>query len=319
MFIKRFEELGKDSVQECGGKAAHLGELTSLKLSVPRGFTVLGEAFYHHLRANHLEEKVQAIAATINYEDFEDLEEKTKQIRELIASVAMPPEIEAEIVEHYSKLHPGDQEPFVAVRSSVAIKDSAISSFPGMMDTYHYIRGERDVVQKVKDCWGSVWSGRAAFARHSKGIDHMKAIIAPTIQMMVNSEVAGVLFTVNPINRSKDDIVIESNWGLGETVVCGKCNSDLYIMNKKPFQVKQKMIVRKERTYIQAKDGGATWADVAADKMEKPTLSDEQIEELCRIGCKIEEHYGCQQDIEWAYEKGNLYILQARRAKAGGE
>jgi pyruvate,water dikinase len=188
-----------------------------------------------------------------------------------------------------------------------------------MMDTFHYIRGAETVVEKVKECWASVWSGRATFARHTKGIEHFKAVIAPTVQLMVNSQVAGVLFTVNPISGEKNEIVIESNWGLGETVVCGKCQSDLYIINKKPFRVNQKKIARKEQTYIQIKEGGAEWAPVETEKVNEPTLTTSQIEELCNIACSIEDHYGCHQDIEWAYEKGNLYILQARRAKVGGE
>lgn len=319
MFVKRFEEIGKDMSQECGGKAAHLGELTNLKLSVPNGFVVLGEAFFHHLKGNHLEEQIRNIAAPINYDDFKDLEEKTAEIRALIIDAAMPPDIEKEIIENYTSLSGGEQEPFVAVRSSVAVKDSPISSFPGMMDTFHYIRGGKNVVEKVKGCWASVWSGRAAFARHSKGIEHMKAIIAPTVQLMVNPEVAGVLFTVNPISGAKDEIVIEANWGLGETVVCGKCQSDLYIMSKKPFKIRDKKIARKEQTFIQAKGGGAEWVSVEPDKVNKPTLTDEQIKELCKIACTIEDHYGCHQDIEWAFEKGSLYILQTRRAKAGGD
>jgi pyruvate,water dikinase len=320
VFVKKFEEINKDMFQECGGKAAHLGELTGLNLCVPRGFAVLGEAYFCHLRNSHLEEKIRKIATTINYEDFQDLEEKTRQIRALIIDAPMPPEIEKEITENYASLSGGEsQQPFVAVRSSVAVRDSPISSFPGMMDTFHYIRGAKNVVDKVRECWASVWSGRAAFARHSKGVEHTKAIIAPTVQLMVNSEVAGVLFTVNPISGAKDDIVIESNWGLGETVVCGKCQSDLYIMNKRPIKIRNKKIARKEQTFVQAKEGGAEWAPVEPDKVNKPTLTDEQIEELCKIACTIEDHYGCHQDIEWAYEKGNLYILQARRAKAGGE
>jgi len=317
MYVKRFEELSKDMFEECGGKAAHLGELTGLKIRVPGGFTVLGEAFYHHLRSNNLDDKIRQAASTINYDDFQDLEDKTKQIRELILNAKMPAEIENEIIEQYARMSEGG-EPFVAVRSSVAVKDSPISSFPGMMDTFHYIRGTKNVVEKVKECWASVWSGRAAFARHNKGLDDFKAVIAPTIQLMVNSEVAGVLFTVNPINGSKDDIVIESNWGLGETVVCGRCQSDLYILGKDGVTIKDKRIAAKEQTYSQAKEGGAEWVAVEAGKINKPTLSDEQLKELCKIGCNIEEHYGCHQDIEWAFEKGDLYILQARRAKVGG-
>ena len=187
------------------------------------------------------------------------------------------------------------------------------------MDTFHYIRGAQSVVEKVKECWASVWSGRAAFARHSKGLDHNKAVIAPTIQLMVNSEVAGVLFTVNPITGSKDEIVVESNWGLGEAVVCGRCQSDLYVMTKNPVSVKEKRIAKKHETYSQTEGGGAEWVQVEQAKVNQPTLTDSQIAELCRTACLIEEHYGYCQDIEWAYEKGNLYVLQARKARVGGE
>jgi pyruvate,water dikinase len=318
MFVKSFEHLHKDMFEECGGKAAHLGELTSLQLSVPNGFAVLGDAYYQHLKVNNLTDRINAVAVCINFDYFQDLEDKTRQIRELIIAAPVPPEIEQEIMENYVKLS-AKEEPFVAVRSSVAIKDSAVSSFPGMMDTFHYVQGAKNVVEKVKECWASVWSGRAAFARHSKGLDHHKAVIAPTVQLMVNSEVAGVLFTVNPITGEKNEIVIESNWGLGETVVCGRCQSDLYVMTKSPLTIKDKRIARKHETYVQAEGGGAKWAEVETARVSQPTLTDGQIEELCRTACLIEEHYGCHQDIEWAFEKGKLYILQARRAKAGGE
>ncbi|MGD0232029.1 MAG: PEP/pyruvate-binding domain-containing protein [Syntrophorhabdales bacterium] len=319
MFVKRFEQLNKDLFEECGGKAAHLGELTHLKLNVPGGFSVLGHAYYHHLAVNGLKDRIDAAAATINFDDFQDLEDKTAPIRELIIAAPVPPEIEQEVIENYAMLSRDGVEPFVAIRSSVAIKDSAVSSFPGMMDTFHYIRGAKNVVQKVKECWASVWSGRAAFARHSKGLDHNKAIIAPTVQLMVNSEMAGVLFTINPISGSKDEIVVEANWGLGETVVCGRCQSDLYVMTKKPVTIKDKRVAKKHETYRQAEGGGAEWAEITGEKVSRPTLTDAQIEELCQIACRIEDHYGCCQDIEWAFEDNNLYILQARRAKAGGE
>ncbi len=319
MFVKRFDQINKDMFQECGGKAAHLGELSSLKLNVPNGFNVLGDAFYYHLKKNHLEDQITEIAETINYDDFQDLEEKTEKIRELIVNAPIPSEIEREIIENYERLSRDQQKAFVAVRSSVAVKDSSVSSFPGMMDTFHYIQGAERVVEKVKECWASVWSGRAAFSRHSKGIEHTKAIIAPTIQLMVNSEMAGVLFTVNPITGSKDDIVIEANWGLGESVVCGKCLCDFYIADRNLFCIKVKKIAKKRQTYAQNKEGDADWVEVEPEKVDKPTLSEDQVEELCRVACLIEGHYGYPQDIEWAYEKGVLYVLQARRAKTGGE
>jgi pyruvate,water dikinase len=319
MFVKRFEEINKDMFQDYGGKASHLGELTSMGINVPPGFCVVGDAFYHHLHTNKLESEIRNIAATIDWDDLQDLEMKSGQIRALIERAPTPQDIEEEIVASYGKVLPQNPEPFVAVRSSVAVKDSQVSSFPGMMDTYHYIRGSKEVAQKVKQCWASVWSGRGAFARHDKGIDDWKAVIAPIIQVMVNSECAGVAFTLNPITGSTGEIVIESNWGLGEAVVCGKCLCDFYLVTKEPFNVKQQRIAPKEQMYTQSSDGGAAWAKVAPGRVNAPTLTKGQTEELWKTALAIERHYGYPQDIEWAYEKGKLYILQARRAKACGE
>jgi len=319
MFTKEFEEINKDMSQECGGKAAHLGELTSLGLNVPKGFCVVGEAYYHHLKNNNLEDRIAAIADSTNFEDFQDIEEKTSRIRSLIENAPMPREIEKEIIESYENLSQEASEPFVAIRSSVAVKDSTISSFPGMMDTYHYIRGTKDVVENVRNCWASAWSGRASFARYNKRIDHRRGVIAPTIQLMVNSESAGVAFTVNPVSGQKNEIVIESNWGLGEAVVSGKCLCDFYIVEKKQYTVKEKRIARKEQTFIQAEGGGSQWVQVEPEKVDQPTLTNAQVEEICKTACMIEDHYGYPQDVEWAYEKGDLYILQARRARVGGE
>lgn len=318
MLIKTFKELRKDMYEECGGKASHLGELTSLGLNVPAGYTVLGSAYYHHLEVHGLIEKIKAIVTTIDFNTYEDAEQKTQVIRNMIVDAEMPPEIEKEIMEHYGML-PGDKDPFVAVRSSVAMKNSAISSFPGLMDTYHYIKGAVQVVEKVKECWASVWSTRAAVTRHNKKLDHEKAVIAPTIQLMVNSEVAGVAFTINPITKAQDEIMIESNWGLGETVVSGKVTSDLYIVDKKTWEIKDKIIANKEHSYVQAVGGGGTWIDVEPSKAKAPTLTSEMVKELCRVARIIEDHYGYPQDIEWAFEKGQLYILQARKARASGE
>jgi pyruvate,water dikinase len=318
MFIKTFKDLRKDMYEECGGKASHLGELTSLGLNVPAGYTVLGSAYYYHLEANGLTEKIRDIVATINFETYEDAEKKTQLIRDLIIAAPVPPEIEKEIVEYYSML-PGGKDPFVAVRSSVAMKDSAISSFPGLMDTYHYIKGAKQVVEKVKECWASVWSTRAAVTRFNKKLDHEKAVIAPTVQLMVNSEVAGVAFTMNPITKARDEIMIESNWGLGETVVSGKATSDLYIVDKQTSKIKSQTIANKEDSYVQAEGGGGKWIKVDPNKARVPTLTQEMVNELCRVAQIIEAHYGYPQDIEWAFEKGQLYILQARKARASGE
>lgn len=319
MFTKEFEEINKDMFQECGGKAAHLGELTSLKLRVPKGFCVVDKAYSHHLKTNNLEDQIATIADSINFEDFQDMEEKASRIRLLIQNAPVPREIEKEIIERYEGLSGEVSAPFVAVRSSVAVKGSQVSSFPGMMDTYHYVQGAKDVVENVRNCWASVWSGRASFSRYNKNIDYRRAIIAPTIQLMVNSEIAGVAFTVNPVSGQADEIVIEANWGLGEAVVSGRCLCDFYTAEKAQRTVKEKRIGRKEQKFIQVQGSGAEWVEVEPEKVNQPTLTETQIAEICEMACMIEDHYGYPQDVEWAYEKGDLYILQARRARVGGE
>ena len=318
MFVKTFAEIKKEMFEECGGKASHLGELTSLGLNVPFGYTVIGSAYYQHVEKNNLDSKIRSIAASIDFASYDDADKKCDSIRALIIEAPMPTEIEKEIAENYAKL-PGEKNPFVAVRSSVAMRDSAISSFPGLMDTYHYIKTSAQVVEKVKECWASVWSTRAAVTRNNKGLDHYKAVIAPTIQLMVNSEVAGVAFTMNPVTKARNEIMIESNWGLGETVVSGKATSDLYVVDKQSFEIKSQSIATKEDSYVQARGGGGEWIKVDASKAKIPTLTPEMVKELCRVGMVIEGHYGYPQDIEWAFEKGRLYLLQARKARASGE
>ena len=318
MFVKKFSEINKTMSQECGGKAAHLGELTALRLNVPNGFCVVGETYYHHLETNNLREKIATLANSIDFGNFEDIEVKTSQIRAMIHEAPINKEVEKEIIDNYENLDKDTPTPFVAVRSSVAVLDSDISSFPGMMDTYHYIEGGNNVVENVKNCWASVWTRRAAFARFNKKIDNFKAVIAPIIQLMVNSECAGVAFTQNPVN-GQNEVVIESNWGLGEAVVSGRCLCDFCVVDKENLDIKEKRIAPKEETFIRAKGGGAQWAKVEPENVNKPSITDTQIKEICKTACMIEEHYGRPQDIEWAYEKGNIFILQARTARIAVE
>ena len=318
VFAKKFDALNKDMFQECGGKAAHLGELTSLKLNVPSGFCVLAEAFYSHLKRNNLEETIMKIAKSLNYDDFQDLEQKTGEIRSMIEGAEIPSEIEEEIIENYRSLLEDEPEPFVAVRSSVAVRDSLVSSFPGMMDTFHYLRGGGTIVANVKKCWASVWSARAASARQKKGVEHSKAIIAPIVQNMVNARSAGVMFTLNPLNGDPSRVVIEGSWGLGESVVSGAVTPDKYVIDKVLLEMTERTISPKNIEYIYAPEKGCVvHADVASEQQNKACLDDAEVKELVRLAKRIEGHYGCAQDIEWAIDRDysfpdNIFILQSR-------
>ena len=312
-FVKMFGEITKRDSQEAGGKAANLGELEQNGFNVPSGFCVTSGSLAYVIDQNGLQPKIDAIVHSLDYDDYEGMEEKTSEIRDLISNAQIPDDLYLEISRSIKDLYQTD-EPFVAVRSSVAVKDSAISSFPGMMDTYHYLKGEEEIVRYVRMCWASLWTVRATINRFHKGIDHHLGLIAPIVQKMIHSDVAGVLFTANPITSVRNEMVIEANWGLGESVVSGKSMNDFYVISKSPLKLKDKRISKKTLMvcFDEEKGSGRKEMGVTLDKMEAPTLSDRQVLDLGEIGLKIEALFGYPQDIEWAYEKGDLFILQSR-------
>jgi pyruvate,water dikinase len=320
MHILSLEEITKDDVQRCGGKAASLGELTRAGARVPPGFCIVAGAFFYVVDSNSLGDRITGIAASLNFDDYNDVEAKTAQVRSLITSAAIPGDLEHDIRQRYRTLVSGDNK-FVAVRSSVAVKDSPISSFPGMMDTYHYVLGEAEVLEKIRECWASLWTARAAFARYQKKISHERGLIATVIQLMVNADTAGVLFTANPITKATNEIVIESNWGLGESVVSGRSMNDFYVLDKESLAVKQQKIARKTVmvTMDQEKGFGRKEQPVPPERVAAPTLSEAQLAELGGVSRKIEQNFNFNADIEWAYQNGALYILQTRRIRYAGE
>jgi len=320
MHILSLEEITKDDVQRCGGKATSLGVLTRAGARVPPGFCIVADAFFYVVDSNSLGDRIAGIAASLNFDDYADVEAKTALIRSLITSAAIPDDLEQDIRQRYRKLVSGDNK-FVAVRSSVAVKDSPISSFPGMMDTYHYVLGEADVLEKIRECWASLWTARAAFTRYQKKVSHERGLIAAVIQLMVNADTAGVLFTANPITKAASEIVIESNWGLGESVVSGRSMNDFYVLDKESLAVKQKKIARKTMMVIMDGDKGSGRKEQAVppERATTPTLSDTQLVELGEMSKKIEQYFNFNADIEWAYQNGALYILQTRRIRHAGE
>jgi pyruvate, water dikinase len=319
-YILPLQDITRDDVQRCGGKATSLGELTHLGARVPPGFCILAAALPYVAAANSLGEHIADIAARLNFEDYADVEKKTAEIRAMITAATIPADLEQDVLEHYRALVSGDNK-FVAVRSSVAVKDSPISSFPGMMDTYHYVLGEAEVLEKIRECWASLWTARAAFARYQKNVAHDRGLIATVIQLMVNADIAGVLFTANPVSKATHEVVIESNWGLGESVVSGRSMNDFYVLDKDSLSIKQQKIAHKTVMVTMDYDRGSGRKEqpVAPERATAPTLSATQLVELGEISRKIERHFSFNADIEWAYQNGTLYILQTRRIRYPGE
>jgi len=307
-----FEQLDRGNLKEAGGKGANLGEMSKHGFPVPPGFVTTSGAYYKHLDYNELQGKMEAILGPLNVDDTTSLDRAAKQIQDLIVNGEMPPEVEKAIRKNYKKLcEMRGETVYVAVRSSATAEDLPTASFAGQQSTFLNVHGEDDVVKAVKDCWASLFTPRAIFYRVHNKFDHMKVGLAAVVQEMVQSEKAGVMFTVDPISEDPDVIMIEGAYGLGEVVVSGSVTPDTYRVNKKTMKILTKDIAK--QTWMLVKHGEKNVkAEIKDDAQEKQKLTDEQVLGFARLGKKIEEHYKFPQDIEWAVQKNELYIVQSR-------
>lgn len=324
-----FQEIKKEDVMTAGGKGANLGEMTAAGIAVPGGFVVTADAYKAFIKENHLEEMFRK-ELTEAGKDEAKLLEAAKKFRHAISEGKLPEEVEKAVREKYAQL--GEQAR-VAVRSSATAEDLPDASFAGQQETYLNVRGAEAVLTQIRNCYASLWGNRAVCYRSNQGYDQLSVALAVVIQKMVESEKAGVLFTVNPINQNPDEMQINASYGLGESVVSGKVTADSYLCDKQG-KVKSCQIGSKETQIIYAdtQDAAATTnAQCTADVQKTPgdtadtkevavsaemqkarCLNDEEIAALCAEAVRIEKHYGCPMDIEWAIAGGSVYILQAR-------
>lgn len=339
-----FEELSKDDVPIVGGKNANLGEMIKAGIPVPPGFAVTAYAYKRFLGETGLSEKIaNVLKETIKEGKPQEYEEASKKIKDLILKSKMPKFIEEAIRESYRELCKklGMESVRVAVRSSATAEDLPDASFAGQQETYLNVIGEDDVVTKVKMCWASLWTGRAIYYRESKGFDHSKVLISVAIQKMVNSRSAGVIFTIHPVTGEENKIVIESSWGLGETVVQGRVTPDEIVVDKENLKILEKRINEKQLALLfdpiarrnvevelpkdveeldkVSKENPLLAEIIKKHHMfsDKPSITDEEALKLAEYAMKIEEHYGRAMDIEWAIDQDlpypqNVFIVQAR-------
>ncbi len=311
-FVKFFEDIRKEDVKEAGGKGANLGEMYNAGFPIPPGFVVLSNAYFEHLKVNDLWPSVATILSNLDVNDTEALQKAAEEIQQLIIDAPMPKEIREEVIQAYKELcNRVNRQCFVAVRSSATAEDLPDASFAGQQATYVNVIGEEKVVEAVKKCWASLFTPRAIFYREQEGFDHLEVGLAAVVQLMVQSERSGVMFTVDPISEDENIITIEAAYGLGEVVVSGEITPDTYRVRKDTLEIVEKFISKQE--WMLAKiDGQTKRVTIKPDMQEKQKLPDNMIVELARIGKKIEEHYGKPQDIEWATVGENIYIVQAR-------
>jgi len=317
-FVLWFDEIGMEDVPLVGGKSASLGEMTRRTgVPVPYGFATTAEAYRYYLRENKLDEKIAKILGEIkDPNDTRILQSVGARIREMIATAKMPSDLEKAIVEAYNALAEkvGDKEPFVAVRSSATAEDLPDASFAGQQETYLNVRGAEEVVEKVKECFASLFTDRAIFYRIQKGFDHLSVALSAAVQLMVYSKASGVMFTLDVTNGDRSVVLIEAGYGLGEYVVQGKITPDEYIVRKSDLAIVKRNVPKKTIQLVRLPSGGTEEKPVPPDLQDKQVLTDEQIKELAKYAITIENHYKKPMDIEWALDErtNKLFILQAR-------
>ncbi|BEP17446.1 pyruvate, water dikinase [Pyrofollis japonicus] len=314
------ENLRATDTELAGGKGANLGELVTAGVPVPPGFVVTSKAYKLFLEKSGLQEKIAKLLEGLDVNNTEQLEKVSEEIRRLIMKAEMPKDVEEAIRKAYRKLGEkiGIKDPLVAVRSSAVAEDLPEASFAGQQETYLNVKGEDNVIDRVKACWASVFTARAIFYREQMGIDHLKAYMAVVVQKMVNARSAGVMFTIHPVTGNPDVVVIESSWGLGEAVVGGKVTPDEFVVDKKTLEIKEKRISEKKIMITYDPETGKNVEMAVPEEMaKKPSLSDDEVKQLAKYGIQIENHYKHPMDIEWAIDKdiappNNIFIVQAR-------
>ncbi|MFN3301973.1 MAG: PEP/pyruvate-binding domain-containing protein, partial [Patescibacteria group bacterium] len=300
-----------------GGKGASLGEMSRAGIPVPPGFVVLASAFEDFIKKNHIDIEIDAQLKKVNVKKISTVEKVSKFLRGIIGRYKVPEGIAKEILSAFDKL----KAKYVAVRSSATAEDSKVASWAGELESYLGV-DRKQVVETVKKCWSSLFTPRAIFYRIEKKLHGKEVSIAVVVQKMIESEVAGVAFTVHPVTRDPNQMVIEASWGLGESVVSGQVTPDTYVVEKPKTQsiksrTKSKfqildINVNEQRTKIIRVGAKTKTVKISKSEGGKQCLSNQKIIELAEICKKIEDHYGFPCDIEWALEKGKIYIVQSR-------
>src|SRR4030043_742910 len=331
-FIKWFSELDKNSINLAGGKGANLGEMYNTKVNVPPGFVVTAQAYDYFIKKAGLKEQIDKLLEGIEYEDTKELNKTTEKIRGLIEKADFPKEMEDEILESYELLDTNNvknvkgtvleilksSEPiFVAVRSSATAEDLAEASFAGQQETFLNVKGSSELLTSIKKCIASLFTSRATYYRHKKGYEHVKTSLAVVVQRMIDSDKSGVIFSKDPTNRT-ESIIIEAVFGLGEGIVSGTITPDKYLVSR-DLKILEKNISDKKVAITRSSSGSQELVKLSEEKSNQQVLKEYEIKKLAEISLKLEEHYKKPQDIEFAIEGGEIYIVQTRAVTTIGK
>ncbi len=323
--IKWLSELSKKDIPISGGKGANLGEMYNAGFPVPPAFVVTTNAFHYFIEKTKLKEEINNILSKIDLEDTKLLAEKSEEIKNLICSAKMPEDLEQEVLEAYENFNVDlneiknspnalvimktAREPsFVSVRSSATAEDLGDSSFAGQQESYINVKGKKELIEKVKAVFASIFTARSIYYRIKRGFDAFIGI-AVIVQKMINSDKSGVIFSVDPVKQ--ENILIEAVWGQGEGIVSGKIKPDGYIVSK-DFEILGEKISDKKIAIVRDSSGLTKTVQLTEEKSKQKVLKTFEIKQLAEYAVKLEKHYGKPQDIEFAIENGEIFILQTR-------
>lgn len=307
-FTLGFQDIDKTKLMVVGGKGANLGELSRIEgIRVPDGFCISTEAFKRIMGETSSINELLDQLSLLKVEDRDKIGELSGEIRRVIEGIAIPEDIHEEITRLLSRL--GEKNAY-AVRSSATAEDLPTASFAGQQDTYLNSRGKEAILKHISKCWASLFTERAVIYRLQNGFDHRKVHLSVVVQKMVFPQAAGILFTADPVTSNRKVISIDASFGLGEAMVSGLVNADVYkVRNGK---VIDKKISTKKLAIYALKDGGTAAQEMEPERQNKQALTGEQILQLARMGRKIEAHFGRPQDIEWCWADDTFYIVQSR-------
>ncbi|WP_049895489.1 phosphoenolpyruvate synthase [Halopiger xanaduensis] len=307
MAVLWLDEIDAGDLERVGGKGASLGELTGAGLPVPSGFVVTAGTYRSFIEEAGIDEELFA-AVDVDVDDSSALAEAANRAQELILETPFPDDLREEILASYREV--GDGEAFVAVRSSATAEDLPDASFAGQQETFLNVT-EADLLDRVRECWASLFTQRAIYYRQEQGFDHSAVNIAVVVQQMVDAEKSGVMFTSHP-STGDPTMIIEAAWGLGEAVVSGAVSPDNYAVTRDDRSADVTVAEKKVMHVKDEETGETVERPVPDEKQTARVIGDEEIDALVDLGERVEDHYGEPQDVEWAIVEGDVYMLQSR-------
>ncbi len=307
-YVLEFQEIDRTQVAAVGGKGANLGELSRIEgVHVPAGFCVTTDAFQRIMaEAPSIDERLERLSR-LEPDDREAIRTLSAEVRRILEGVALPDDLAAAITRALARL---GLQAACAVRSSATAEDLPTASFAGQQDTYLNVVGPEAVLRHVSRCWASLFTERAVTYRLRNGVDHRKVHMAVVVQRMVFPRAAGVLFTADPVTGNRKVASVEAGFGLGEALVSGRVNADVYRV--RDGEVVARTVGAKRLAILASPAGGTQERAIEPERQEQPALTDAQVVRLAELGRRIEAHFGRPQDIEWCLADDGFHIVQSR-------